>query len=60
MQGIGLLPVGVRRYSEELLLNSFVEAGYWLIDACPTPLVDTQGEQLPDQIKGNVRYFQNT
>ena len=44
----------MRRYSEEHLLNRFVEAGYWLIDACPTPLVDTQGEQLPSQRKRQI------
>jgi len=54
MQGIGLLPVGVRRYSEEVLLKRFIEAGYWLIDACPTPLVDTQGRQLPSQKKRQI------
>ena len=54
MQGIGLLPVGVRRYSEEVLLKRFIEAGYWLIDACPTPLVDTQGEQLPSPKKRQI------
>ena len=54
MQGIGLLPVGVRRYSEEVLLKRFIEVGYWLIDACPTPLVDTQGEQLSNPKKRQV------
>ena len=54
MQGIGLLTIGVRRYSGEHLLNRFVEAGYWLIDACPTALVDTQGEQLASQRKRQI------
>jgi len=38
MQGIGLLGKGVKVYSEKLLLDKFLENGYFLIDSCPVPL----------------------
>ena len=54
MQGVGLLPLGTRHYQESELLKSFTAAGYWLLDACHTPLVDNQGQQLPNQKKRQI------
>ena len=46
MQGMGLLSVGISKYNEVNLLEAFLDAGYFLIDSCPLPLVDETGKQL--------------
>jgi hypothetical protein len=54
MQGIGLLPIGISVYDEEVLLNAFLKEGYFLIDSCPLPLVDKIGKQLPGNNKRRI------
>ncbi|WP_434132803.1 hypothetical protein KIAC18_000325 [Sporomusa sphaeroides] len=54
MQGIGLLTVGVSLYSERKLLDAFLANGYFVIDSCPVPLVNEQGEQLPSSKKKQI------
>lgn len=54
MQGIGLLNIGVSIYSEKALLSAFLNKGYFLIDACPEPLVDMNEKQLSSSMKKKI------
>jgi len=53
MQGVGLVPFPSQgaRYSEEVLLQRFIDSGYFLIDTSPEPLVNAAGSQLPSDEK---------
>jgi len=54
MQGMGLLSVGVSTYSERKLVDAFMSKGYFVIDSCPVPLVDEQGDQLSSSKKKQI------
>ena len=54
MQGFGLLPIGTKRYSEQKLLEAFLENDYFVIDSCPVPLVDHEKNQLPSSKKREI------
>lgn len=54
MQGLGVLSIGVASYSERELLDAILSKGYFVIDSCPVPLVDEQGEQLSSSKKKKI------
>jgi hypothetical protein len=54
MQGIGLLSVGIGSFSERNLLDALLNEGYFVIDSCPVPLVDEQGNQLSSNKKKKI------